>query len=420
MASIGWRTGTSIDALLHQNCHAFDFAQAVNLLCSHDGNGGNNSTDNTSIDSNIDNNITGEALSLEQIDKKLQFESHIGEEYSASEITAIKKIKRGRKQLTISFFGLFGQQGPLPQPYQQWVRENTERGDLSLNDFLNIFDNRLIALLYSVISKQQSALEGATPELSRQGRYQAALIGLNPANPQQHEETQQLPARSLLAFSGLIADHRLNHPRLQNILETYLDTTVFIDQFIGGWIPFDRNQQTPLTTNYSIGSFSKQLGRESVLGSKVWKQNLGLKIYIGPLPWPQLKQLLPGEKYHEQLKSLLFTLTEQQWRLELCLLVQIHKTPQLKLTSNSRHSARLAQSSWLNSKSPATDRRFFQAVTDNVTNTLPQPVRQRLIKEHLNKTQQHRHKKTDEALIKNLSQVRLTFRPEHFSDAKHD
>ena len=52
--------------------------------------------------------------------------------------------------VTVSMLGLGGAHGPLPHPMTEWVLERNAARDFALRDFLDIFDHRLVSLLYRV------------------------------------------------------------------------------------------------------------------------------------------------------------------------------------------------------------------------------------------------------------------------------
>lgn len=381
MASIGWRTGTDLITLLDQNCHRFEFAQAVSLLCLNDKK------------SNL-------RLTLQELDHRLQFDCYLGEEFAPSEIVAIDKISSTKKRMSISFFGLFGQQGPLPQPFQKWIRDNDAADNKALHDFLGIFNHHLIALMYLIIARHQSSLESVEPSRSRQGSYLAALIGLDPKQPQQSHRLQPLPARFLLAFSGLKSDRRISMPQCQNIIESYCASHVHIDQFVGGWLYLSSPQTTLLNSDQSLLSQAKKLGRNSVLGNKVWRQSMGLTINIGPMGWEQLKTMLPGGEKHDEFAQLLLYLTEHRWLLHVQLFILQKAVPKIRLNAQSSghnevRGQGLVQSSWLNSGG-----RFLRDI--------PVKIKRRL------------SNRMNKALDTPSSMASFTIRPPHFEKAVHD
>ena len=67
-----------------------------------------------------------------------------------------KQLSVNNKQaLEVSFFGLFGSQGILPQHYTELMLSRLKQKDTSLVDFLDLFNHRLSSLFYRAWEKHQ-------------------------------------------------------------------------------------------------------------------------------------------------------------------------------------------------------------------------------------------------------------------------
>ena len=346
MAADHWRTGTDLNVLLHANSQMFEFAQAIRLLSAQ----------------------KQQPLSLDSIDQALRFSCHDGDEFMSSEVTAVRRMKDRRQQMVISFFGLLGQHSPLPQPYQHWVRENAANDDMALKDFLDIFNHRLIGLLFMVLARHRPGLDANSPALSNQGKFINALIGLG-----LEDQKAQLPIaiRGVQAFGGLLANRKISVARIQKILQGDLKTSVFVKQFIGDWMPLAGDQCTRITA--APTHTGKRLGRDAVLGNRAWNQTAGIALYIGPMKWGKLVKKLPGGESYSRLRDLVLHLTENRWPIDIHLLLEPNSIPPTTLNHSANARVALGNSTWLRTRSPR-----FKSMTDQAIKQLPTSLRKKL------------------------------------------
>ncbi len=69
--------------------------------------------------------------------------------------------------LSTPVFGLGGPDGPLPYAYQEWLQQRARQKDHAPAEFLDLFQHRLLSLLYRVLRKHRVALGFAVPAATR-------------------------------------------------------------------------------------------------------------------------------------------------------------------------------------------------------------------------------------------------------------
>ncbi len=74
--------------------------------------------------------------------------------------------------------GAAGGLSPLPRPFTELVLERTARHDTALRDFLDIFNHRLVSLMYRVRKKHRVGLATVPPEETGLAEHLYALMGL--------------------------------------------------------------------------------------------------------------------------------------------------------------------------------------------------------------------------------------------------
>lgn len=111
--------------------------------------------------------------------------------------------------LSTPVFGLGGPDGPLPYAYQEWLQQRARQKDHAAAEFLDLFQHRLLSLLYRVLRKHRVALGFAVPAATP---VQAQLRALSGLLPKALQERLALPDSAVLARTALFAGGRRSWP----------------------------------------------------------------------------------------------------------------------------------------------------------------------------------------------------------------
>lgn len=111
--------------------------------------------------------------------------------------------------LSTPVFGLGGPDGPLPYAYQEWLQQRARQKDHAPAEFLDLFQHRLLSLLYRVLRKHRVALGFAVPAATP---VQAQLRALSGLLPKALQERLALPDSAVLARTALFAGGRRSWP----------------------------------------------------------------------------------------------------------------------------------------------------------------------------------------------------------------
>jgi type VI secretion system protein ImpH len=316
-AGYGWQKDRSLRDWLFDEPFRFEFYQAVRLLEALQAR-------------------AAEGAGQPQGDP-VRFRSRVSFDFPASEIQSIEKAD-GPPQVTVNFLGLAGAMGPLPAPYSEMVLAATARKDRAATDFLDIFNHRLVMLLYRTRQAHRPALTALAPDAGAVARYLFSLIGLGLP---QTRKSLGMPARSLLHYSGLLLRKPGTAAGLETLLADFFDVPVRVHQFIGLWRALDSAQWT------TIGARGRNqaLGRDAVLGTKVWDQSASVTIALGPLTLERFESFLSGGTGHAELSALarFYLGTEQD--AEVHLILKANEVPGSQIGKS-----RLGYTSWLRSR----------------------------------------------------------------------
>ena len=199
----------------------------------------------------------------------------------------------GADRLRVNFLGLAGEHGPLPQVITELLIDRAARGDTGPGDFLDILNDRLLAVFYRARRKHQPLLTPDLPDRGPWALYLKALLGLATGGlaARLDDGDNRLPDRALLKYAGLMNRQPRSQAGLAAVLSDYLDVPVRVRPLVGRW------QRLPEDVHTRIGVRTGRnavLGRSAVLGRRTWEQDGKLAVDLGPLAPGRLAHFLPG------------------------------------------------------------------------------------------------------------------------------
>jgi type VI secretion system protein ImpH len=205
-------------------------------------------------------------------------------------------------QLETGFFGLGGADGPLPHAYQEWMQRSLERTgqntDTGLRDLLNMFQHRLLSMLYRAQCRHRLVSATAPPGHGLIDRIERSLLGLPPDTAAQ---TATTPASKLRAHTAVVADRRRSLLGFTYLLRERLGYAVHARPFTGEWLTIGPQDRTRI----GLKGQRRVLGRTAMVGRRVWDEHAGITLTLGPMSPQQLDQCLPGGVTHTELRRLI-------------------------------------------------------------------------------------------------------------------
>jgi hypothetical protein len=162
-SNYGWGDRLSVVDGLFEEGHRFSFLQAIRLL----------------EDLYLDETRTAPAEGAHPEREIVRFRHAVRLDFPASDIESVVPPRRGKPaEMTVNVLGLAGVHGPLPPPVSELVVERSLRGDRAFRDFLDIFNHRLVSLLYRARKKYRPALDPHGPDRGRMATVLQAFLGL--------------------------------------------------------------------------------------------------------------------------------------------------------------------------------------------------------------------------------------------------
>lgn len=308
----------------------------------------------------------------------VRFRPHAALKFPASQIyTALPPGPNGEPAtLEVTFFGLTGPVGALPQHYTEIILERLARKDRTLRDFLSLFDHRLISLFYrawekyrfwlaserTMVREAQAEQAGAEtyrsfvveerPRLDLFSQILLDLTGLGtPAQRYRLRNRRELDPRTAIDdqtfrfYAGLLSQRHRSAAGLESMLEDYFGWTVRLKPFCGQWLVLDTEDQTKLVRGGNV-----ELGRTAVAGRKVWDVQSRFRLQVGPLTYEQFCRMLPIGDAWKRFTQLARLYAGQQFDFDVQLMLLKEEVPQCRLEKPKGIGPRLGWNSWTYSK----------------------------------------------------------------------
>src|SRR5581483_10382375 len=270
--------------------------------------------------------------------------SAIDLEFPASDVLEVTpgKNKETPPGVVINFLGLAGALGPLPKPYTEMVLERARDKDFALKDFLDIFNNRLVSLLYRSRKGHRLTLGHKAPGEDILCGFLYSVVGLGADNLREQIQGEE---RAILRYAGLLGHQPRSLIGLELLLSDYFQVPVKGTQLCGQWCPLDRDQQTAIGLN----GRNQRLGVDTVVvGKRIWDQNGKFELSVGPLTFKQFINLLPLGRGFTPLCDLTRFYVGDQHDFSFNLKLKSSEVPAAILSRNS--GPRLSWTVWLRTK----------------------------------------------------------------------
>jgi type VI secretion system protein ImpH len=322
MATHGWGEETPVEDWLFAAGHRFDFFQAVALLearmpgCASVGDG------------------------AEPAAEAVRLRGTIDLAFSETDVARVERPAREGEPAVVkaNFLSLAGALGPLPPPFAELVYQRAARRDLGLRDFLDIFNHRLLSLVYRIRKRHRIGLGAASPEQDDAARYLYALLGLGLPSLRGRLGVSD---RALLQPAALPAREARPMAGLEGLLRHHLGVPIEGVSLTGAYHPIEESDRTAIGPS----GRNRRLGREVILGRRAWDQEAGFELVVGPVSLEQYLRFLPGGDLLGALCAMTRFHAGELLSFTVLLRLCAEEAPAARL--GRRNGARLGYTAWL-------------------------------------------------------------------------
>ncbi len=299
----------------------------------------------------------------------IRFRALVSHSFPTGEIAALTLLapevddgsSEFRLEMVVPFFGLFGPSGVLPHHYTQMLLDRSRIRDFALRDFLDVFNHRLISFFYRAATKYRfyiqferkswqvraHELRGPVHDEDRRALFDDCLYALIGHGTPGLLNRLELHNETLIYYAGLLAHYPRNANSLQRMLADYFQLRVKIVQFQGQWLYLSPDDQTALPTRSQSDGLNCRLGRETIVGERVWSVQDKFRVRLGPLDYATFQEFLPTGTRLKLLAQLVRLYVGPEYDFDVQPVLWGKEVPATQLVSASPQTPRLGWTTWL-------------------------------------------------------------------------
>lgn len=266
---------------------------------------------------------------------QIKYEAINGQAFTPNFLAGVE-TQDEQSKVSVNGFTLAGQQGPLPDIFAEMLQREKSAGNKGPEAFLNLFNHRLLKLLYDIKKQLDPMLFNSTAGNSQLFNMLSAATGHTTTNL---FERLPLNAEQLMSFASLLIANRQNYSAFKHIVETLFDCSIDIEPCQGAW------RSLPTKFRATLGDRKATLGSGIGLGKKYWDNQAAIGVLMTINSVEQCRRLMPKGKDHDMLIAILSFLTDGKYQINVQLQLDWKKIPKAELIPNS--NMHLGQSSWL-------------------------------------------------------------------------
>jgi type VI secretion system protein ImpH len=245
-------------------------------------------------------------------------------------------------EMDVAFMGLTGPLGVLPNHYTELLIDRKRAGDHTLQNFLDLFNHRMISFFYRAWEKYRFPVayeRGLGSDQFTSSLF--AVIGLATRGLQ---ELTSVRDDSLLCYGGLIAQRPHSSSAFAAIIGDYFSVQTQIEQFAGQWLKLDDESVS------RVGQANSIIGLSTVVGTRVWDSQSKFRVRLGPMNYKQFIAFLPVGSAFEALMEIIKLLAGVEFDFDVQLILQAKEVPGAVLTTRARRRPMLGWNTWLKTK----------------------------------------------------------------------
>jgi type VI secretion system protein ImpH len=252
----------------------------------------------------------------------------------------------GRREVTTTFFGLFGPSGALPQHYTELINDRARLKDFGLRDFLDLFNHRLLSFFYRCWEKNRFPIAYETAHTAgNEDTVTKALRGLIGMRTAGLWDSLSFPSQDLMFFAGHFSNRRPTADSIVGMLTSAFDVPIQVEQFIGQLILIRPSEQTKLGTAPLGMSLGNRLGSEAIAGRWVHDFENKFRVKIGPLSYKHFLEFSRESLKLRQLHDYVRTYVGPQFDFDLQLVLKKEEVPTCQLSNADTN--RLGWNTWI-------------------------------------------------------------------------
>lgn len=254
----------------------------------------------------------------------------------------------GPPEMTVNLMGLTGPMGVLPQHYTEMLIRSIRDKSLSLRDFFDLFNHRLVSLFVRAWEKYR--LPAAYERAGRRAAddpVSAALYALLGFGTGRLRGRLAVEDEALLHYAGHLTHSPRSAVGLEAILSDYFERPVRIEQFRGRWAALAAEEHTALPDRAHPDGLFCRLAVDAMIGGRVWDVQGSIRIHLGPLGYADFLRFMPDGANLRPLAHLVRSFVGPDLGFDVQITLAKAEVPACRLAVEGDHVPRLGWNTWL-------------------------------------------------------------------------
>ena len=243
--------------------------------------------------------------------------------------------------MTVTFAGLTGTNGALPLRYTEMLFEQRFLyRDHTAQDFFDLFNHRLLTLLYQAWRKHHIVVAYERREQDRFKKQVLSLVGLGTPALQKRMQHIGISDQLFAFYAGRFAKRQASAEDLCAILSEQFSVPITLQPFMGAWLHLTSSQRSRLGHSHCT------LGAYPILGERAWDCQNKFRLRIGPLNFKRFQDFLPHGKAYQALVGMVRFCIGHSLAFDVQLILSKRQVSSCVLSVGSQ-TAYIGWTSWL-------------------------------------------------------------------------
>lgn len=273
------------------------------------------------------------------------------------------KLSGGHTEVTTSTYGLWGVVGAMPYVYSEIIERSVRAKEFAVRDFLNIFNQRAVSLLFRGWKKSRICQEPKQRDEEGTARHAALLESLAGLRTLP-DSMCRLPVDhdGLLSCTDLFARRVRSALAFEQLLKRQFDLDFRLTEFVGQWLYLPRAIRSRLGS-VPTGFQQAQLGCNAIIGSISWQAQSHFSVDVLHPTKAQYWQLKPASTQLQMIQMTVRLFVGPDLDFFLVVFVRAASIPRMPLSTNPGNAMVLGWNSVIGS--PPDEREYRVKITRN-------------------------------------------------------
>jgi type VI secretion system protein ImpH len=259
-----------------------------------------------------------------------------------------------RMRLVVTFLGLTGPSGVMPQPFTTMLLQMVRSNERALEAFQDLFNHRLISLYYRAWEKHRPLIsyERCRRQALNLSHEPVArtLLGIAGLGLDAHSKRFDVHPESFVRFAGHFARRPRTATGLEDLSTAYFGVPVKVHQFQGHWAKLGSEDLSRMPRLGSPRGQHAHLGSGFTIGSRVWVADSRVMLDFGPLTLAQYRRFLPTGGEFAAVQQIVRTYIGVDYDATIRLVLRAADVPTCRMGSTGEDGPRLGWTTFVSSQ----------------------------------------------------------------------